>query len=90
MCDIIEIGVGERKKNISIEYQRDPSLRTTELVIINRSPKGEETGMLLICYDNGKIAYSTPAKLIEGVDIVGPMRLHDCDPGCFHRENEPK
>ena len=69
MCKLVEITRDAVPSNISIEFERDPSLRATEVLIINRGPNNrEEYGMKIICYDNGKI--EPGIKLIDGVDII--------------------
>ena len=77
MCEIIEIGLREKNKNISIEYQRDAALRLTELVVINRDRDGQETGVAIMCTDKGNIRISQPVKLQEGVALVGPFSYAD-------------
>lgn len=71
MCDIIEYGRGA-PKNISIEFQRDPSMRSTIVVIVAKNRNGiEEQGVSLLISDKGDILkVGTPQKLIEGVDIT--------------------
>ncbi len=70
MCETIEHRrqVG---KNILIEFQRDLSLRATEVIIINQDRDGRECqGVKLICYDSGKIEVSKAINTIDGVDIL--------------------
>ncbi len=70
MCDIIEYGRGS-PKHISVEFQRDASLRVTEVCIIATAPDGTETGLKLLISDKGKfIREGTSQKLLEGVDIT--------------------
>lgn len=56
MCKIIEIGRDAVPSNIVIEFQRDASIRGTEVLIFNRDRNGHDVhGVKLTCYDNGKI-----------------------------------
>ena len=58
-------------KNILIEFERDPSLRATEVLVINQDRNGRECqGVKITCYDNGKMVVSRVNDIIEGVDIV--------------------
>ena len=70
MCDIIEFGRGS-PKHITVEFERDASLRATAVVIVATSPSGEEMGLKHLITDKGKfIQVGTPVDLIEGVDII--------------------
>ncbi len=70
MCDIIEYGRGA-PKNIVIEFQRDASMRSTEVFITAISRSGAEQGLKLIISDKGEfIRVGKPVDLIEGVDVV--------------------
>lgn len=69
MCTITRINRDAVPKSISIEFERDASLRGTEVVIINDGPKGEH-GVKLVCYDNGEIQVSGVAELKYRTDIV--------------------
>ncbi len=63
MCEKLEF------RKISVEFQRNESLRLTEVVIINRNWLGyEEQGTKVWCYDGGRIRGGVT--LIEGVDLV--------------------
>lgn len=55
MCDITETKrpLGGR---ITVEYERRADYRATEVVVINESPSGEEVGVVIRCFDSGKIA----------------------------------
>lgn len=69
MCDVEKIGT-PFGNSITIEHQRDPSLRATEFVVANRHPtSGVEIGFVFICYDNGRIEIGDPQELMPGVDI---------------------
>ena len=72
MCKVVRVGVGEHPDHISIEFERDPSLRACEVVVVNRSAKtGEERqAVKLICYDNGEIKAGRIADLVDGVDVL--------------------
>ena len=48
MCDL--------PSSITIEHQRDESIRGRELLLINRDRTGKEYGALLFCFDDGSIA----------------------------------
>ena len=67
MCEIVEIGLKGRNKNITIEYERDASLRATEIIIVNNGQKGEY-GLRLTCLDTGEIRGGY--ELTDGTDIV--------------------
>ena len=71
MCDIIEHGRGA-SKNISVEFERDASMRATEVIVIGRSPNGqEEEGVSFIISDRGKfLRVGKPTRMIERVDLV--------------------
>ena len=57
---------------ITVEFQRDASLRVTEVVIVNHNHAGNERqGVRFMCHDNGDITMlGGPVNLIEGVDIL--------------------
>ena len=73
MCQLVEIKKGAVPSNISIEFERDASMRAVEIIIINRDRNGIVCeGIKLIAQDNGKFySVSDPANLVDGVDIVG-------------------
>jgi len=48
MCDL--------PSSITLEHQRDESIRGRELLLTNRGSAGEEYGVLLYCFDDGHIA----------------------------------
>ncbi len=45
-------------KNISMEVERDASIKATEIVIVNHDIKTnkEGNGVQLLCYEDGRIA----------------------------------
>lgn len=68
MCERIEVG------RISVAFQRDESVRVTEVIIINHNDEGQEMqGMRVICNDDGFIAGGVC--LYQGVDIVGHAEM---------------
>ena len=70
MCESVEIPKGEGRGPILVTFQRDNSIRATEIIIGNTDRDGEEgQGMRVICQDSGNIRGGVD--LIEGVDIVG-------------------
>ena len=74
MCVIKQIGNEIQPDKICIEYERDASMRATEVVIINKNRHGVEVeGLPLLCHDNGRITVrGGPVKLVDGEDIVTP------------------
>ncbi len=72
MCKIVNVGVGEHPDHINIEFERDPSLRAREVVIVNHNAKtGKERQVVkLICYDNGEITAGKAVDLVDGVDVL--------------------
>lgn len=62
---------GVRPPSIDVEFERDASLRGTEVVIVNYNRGGVECqGLQMLCTDNGKILWVRgPVDLVEGVDI---------------------
>lgn len=74
MCESISIPKGQGLGPILVEFQRDASMRLTEIVIINTGRDGQERqGMKVICKDNGDIKGGL--NLIEGVDIIGAAEM---------------
>lgn len=70
MCRIIKLGKAEGDPipdNINVEFQRDASLRATEVIITNHNHAGvEQQAVVLMCKDNGDITIRTgPIDLIE-------------------------
>lgn len=60
--------------NITVAFQRDESVRVTEIIIVNHDDKGEELqGMRVICLDDGTIRGGV--NLIDGVDIIGVAKM---------------
>ncbi len=72
MCKIIEIERNAIPSNISIEFERDASIRAVEIIVINRDRDGNEVqAVKMIAQDNGKFyRVSDAVDLIDGVDIV--------------------
>ncbi len=72
MCKMVEIERDAVPSNITIEFERDASMRVVEVVIINRGRDGAECqGIVLVCADSGKIiSVSTIADMKDGVGIV--------------------
>ncbi len=58
--------------HIKVRYQRDASLRATEIVIIARDRDSADLeGVKLIVKDTGVISYISPrTKLVDGIDII--------------------
>ncbi len=70
MCNMIKYGL-EHPRHISIEFERDASLRATAVVIVATSPDGVETGLKHVITDKGKfVQVGEAAILMEGVDII--------------------
>ncbi len=70
MCESIEVSKGEGLGSILVSFQRDNSIRATEVTIVNNDREGQEKqGMRVICNDTGNIRGGV--NLIEGVDIIG-------------------
>ncbi|KKL60350.1 hypothetical protein LCGC14_2206240 [marine sediment metagenome] len=56
MCKLVEITRDAVPSNISIEFERDASLRATKIVIFNHDrANNERDGIFLICSDKGEI-----------------------------------
>lgn len=61
---------GHQPPTISVEFEREASMRATEIVIINKGRKGEY-GVRLLAHDTGVIKwYNPPHALIDGIDIL--------------------
>ena len=74
MCQALTVPKGELHGSIFIEVQRDPSMRLTEVIIVNTDRDGQERqGMGVICKDNGDIKGGV--NLVEGVDILGATEM---------------
>ena len=70
MCESIEVQKGDGLGPIHVLFERDQSIRATEVIIVNHDRNGEEgQGLRVICNDSGTIRGGVT--LIEGVDIVG-------------------
>ena len=72
MCDTIDHRRATTGTSITVEFERDPSLRATEIIVINHDREGNECeAVKMIAQDNGKfMKVSGAVKLVEGVDIV--------------------
>ena len=58
-------------KNILVEFEREASIRATEVFVIIRDLNGNECqGVRLICHDNGKMIIGRVNDIMEGGDIV--------------------
>ncbi len=72
MCETIDhrrVGTGT---SIKVYFERDASLRATEVIVVNEDREGEERqAVKMIAADNGKfIKVGGAVDLIDGVDIV--------------------
>ncbi len=72
MCQLVEIERGAIPSNISIEFERDASIRAVEIIVINRDRHGNEVqAVKMIAQDSGKFyRVSGAVDLIDGVDII--------------------
>ena len=72
MCDTIDHRRAGTGTSIKVEFERDPSLRATEIIVINQGRDGvDRQAVKMIAADNGTfIAVSKAVDLIDGVDIV--------------------
>jgi hypothetical protein len=78
MCNVINIGKA-LGGHITIEHQRDASIRATEIVIVNTTTSGVETGVVVIAYDNGGLTVGKPFGLTKGQDIhLGDLCNKEC------------
>ncbi len=58
-------------KNILVEFERDASLRATEVLVINQDRNGHECqGVKMICYDSGKMEVGKAVDFVASVDIL--------------------
>lgn len=70
MCESFEAAGSALRGKITVEFNRDASMRLTEIVIVNFDREGDERqGTIVWCYDNGTIRGGVD--LHEGVDLVG-------------------
>ena len=70
----MRVGLAEHPDHISIEFERDASLRACEVLIINSNVRnGEEgEGVMLRCHDNGKITVAAgPRSPILNENMAG-------------------
>ncbi len=72
MCKIMDIQRDAVPSNISIEFERDASIRAVEIIVINRDRHGNEVqAVKMIAQDSGKFyRVSGAVDLIDGVDII--------------------
>ena len=71
MCDTIDHRRGATGKSILVEFERDASIRATEVLVINQDRDGHERqGVRLICNDNGTMTIGKVNDMQDGVDIV--------------------
>ncbi len=74
MCESISVEKGKGCGPVIVSFQRDNSIRATEVIIVNTDRNGEEgQGMRIICNDNGDI--NGGVNLIDGVDIIGSAEM---------------
>ncbi len=58
--------------HIEVTYERDESLRATEIIVIARDKYGRsdvENGVRIYVFDSGKIIAGNGQELTDGVDI---------------------
>ena len=67
MCRLIKYERDVVPENITVHFERDASMRATEVTIINTGNKGEY-GITAICLDSGIIVNGHELK--DGVDLV--------------------
>lgn len=72
MCQLVQIKRDAVPSNIEIHFERDPSLRATEVIIINQDREGNERqAVKLIAQDNGNfMKVGQAVDLIDGVDVT--------------------
>ena len=72
MCKLIEINRGAVPSNITIEFERDASIRAVEIIVINKDRDGNEVqAVKMIAQDSGTfLAVSGAVDCIDGVDII--------------------
>ena len=72
MCNTINHRREITGTSILVEFERDPSLRATEVIVINQGRDGvERQAVKMIASDNGMFYQVGKAvDLIDGVDIV--------------------
>ena len=72
MCQLVGIERDAVPSNISIEFERDASIRAVEIIVINRDRHGNEVqAVKMIAQDSGKFyRVSGAVDLIDSVDIV--------------------
>ena len=71
MCRMVRISRDAVPSSIDIEFERDASVRATEVLIVNHKRNGDEgQAVKLICYDNGEIRVGAAVDLAHGVDVT--------------------
>ena len=71
MCRMVKISRDAVPSSIDIEFERDASLRATEVLIVNHKRNGDEgQAITLLCSDNGDIRVGKAQDLTAGVDII--------------------
>ena len=72
MCQLVEIKRDTVPSNITIEFERDASIRAVEIIVINHDRDGNGVqAVKMIAQDSGKFyRVSGAVDLIDGVDIV--------------------
>lgn len=72
MCETINHRREITGTSIVVEFERDPSLRATEVIVINQDRNGNECeAVKMIAQDNGKFyKVGKAVRLVDGVDIV--------------------
>ena len=72
MCRFIEIQRDAVPSNITIEFERNASIRGTEVLVVNRNRAGEDVDAVkVLCFDNGKIGQIVgPGDLMHGGDLI--------------------
>ncbi len=71
MCRMVRISRDAVPSSIDIEFERDASVRATEVLIVNHKRNGDEgQAVKLICHDNGDITAGRAQDLTAGVDVI--------------------
>ena len=74
MCQLIEIRKGAVPSNITIEFERDASIRAVEALVVNHGRDGaERDGVVLLCHDNGRITPGQVSELADGAEMRAPL-----------------
>jgi len=72
MCETIDHRRGATGTSIKVYFERDASLRATEVIVVNQDREGNERqAVKMIAQDSGKfLGVSGAVDLVDGVDIV--------------------